>query len=119
MTTSPSTTAGKTTRPDVRRGAREGGRVVKAAVTGTARDILLPLCGHTIRNSSSHITYQAARPRWGKRHTRGDGKDRRRHHYSGLETRWSASERRLRSRISDSATFALVWRPGSCERPGI
>lgn len=25
---------------------REGGRVVKTAITGTARDILLPLCGH-------------------------------------------------------------------------
>lgn len=46
MTTSPSTTAGKTSRPDVRRGAGEGGRVVKTAITGTARDILLPLCGH-------------------------------------------------------------------------
>lgn len=46
MTTSPSTTAGKTTRPDVRRGAGEGGRVVKTAIPGTARDILLPLCGH-------------------------------------------------------------------------
>ncbi|MGH0223847.1 hypothetical protein NKY68_27900 [Sinorhizobium meliloti] len=44
MTTSPSTTAGKTSRPNVRRGAGEGGRVVKTAITGTARDILLPLC---------------------------------------------------------------------------
>lgn len=76
MTTSASTTAGKTSCPDVRRGVGEAGRVVKTAITDTARDILLPLCGHhrTIRNSSSHITYQAARPRSGKSHTREMGR---------------------------------------------
>lgn len=79
MTTSASTTAGKTSCPDVRRGVGEAGRVVKTAITDTARDILLPLCGHhrTIRNSS-YISY-----------TRRPGPDRVR----VIQGRWEGSKK--------------------------
>lgn len=71
MTTSPSTTAGKTSRPDVRRGA--GGRRPRGQ-DGHHRHcaIFCCPCAGTIGNSSSHITYQAARARVS--HTREMGR---------------------------------------------